>query len=419
MPKPRRRAAVFCGGIWYVEEKIDGSQLSFRLISAARNTILYRTKTRYMSERCVAWNSLFANSMLAINAIKALLNPHFIYRGEAVCRPHHGVLHYARAPARFFVLFEVFDTQTGKFLLPAQKKAEAQRLGLEVTPLLMTGEGEAEESKVWALLEQMEQGKVQALLGGKPGMPSLPSACFFGRVSFYLTFCIVYMWSEGCVVKNYSTKGPTGMSTLKLVRSEFREALHSERELDAATSRANTPEQLIDILGLQYAVPARYHKVWFVFAVLRLVVCVFGRCCDFLFLFLLCEQAVQHLIEARDSRRGTGTADQKQQPNAPSKPALGWGDMSALTNELDADLYKEAHEQISTALMSYFFPKIATVARHDFGRWFEAHVLQTPPKAAVALSAAAATATAGAADPTTAAAAAAKASEAASAKSNS
>ncbi len=111
-----------------VEEKVDGSQLSFGAGPQMRSKGKDQTD---------APDSLFEQ---AWNAIRVMpLTDGWVYRGEYLAKPKHNVLAYDRVPLQGIVLFDV-ETSSGTFLEPEAKHAEAVRLGLECAPLLYHGQ---------------------------------------------------------------------------------------------------------------------------------------------------------------------------------------------------------------------------------------------------------------------------------------
>jgi len=225
------------GNTWHVEEKMDGSQLSFRLNPESKQ-IIFRTRNSFIHEVDPFGNKQLAAAILAITApeIKVLLNPNFIYRGEAIVKPRHNRIKYARCPRHYFVLFDVENCETHKFLSYDEKVAEALRINFETAPLLFKSDkGAADEPHVWTLLDQLDKGQINSLLGSAPNNIVKP---------------------EGIVIKNYNyikeTSGVPGL--LKLVREEFQEAVH--KKIDEADKK----EDITSVIGAQYAVEARYYK---------------------------------------------------------------------------------------------------------------------------------------------------------------
>lgn len=116
-----------------VEEKIDGSQFSFKKVSDTEFTA--------RSKNCVLEGDIQALFQPAYETLKALLpqlRVGWTYRGEAVCRPKHNTLAYGRAPIGGFILFDV-DDGLQNYLSRKDKEAEAKRLGLEIVPAFFEG----------------------------------------------------------------------------------------------------------------------------------------------------------------------------------------------------------------------------------------------------------------------------------------
>jgi len=116
-----------------VEEKIDGSQFSFKKVSD--------TEFIARSKNCVLEGDIQALFQPAYETLKALLpqlRVGWTYRGEAVCRPKHNTLAYGRAPTGGFILFDV-DDGLQNYMSRKEKEAEAKRLGLEIVPAFFEG----------------------------------------------------------------------------------------------------------------------------------------------------------------------------------------------------------------------------------------------------------------------------------------
>ncbi len=118
-----------------VEEKLDGSQISFgvidgNLVCRSKSADLYFDKPE----------KLFSQGLQSIKKIESLLTPNWIYRGEYFSKPKHNALIYDRIPTNNIILFEV---ETEDSCLSYEEKAkEASRIGLEVVPLVFQGKGD-------------------------------------------------------------------------------------------------------------------------------------------------------------------------------------------------------------------------------------------------------------------------------------
>src|SRR3990167_7794184 len=85
-----------------VQEKLDGSQLSFRVVDGA---LFIRSKGAVIDPENPA--DLFAPAVRWILNNQSELVPGWTYRAEAISKPKHNTLVYSRAPESGFVLFDV------------------------------------------------------------------------------------------------------------------------------------------------------------------------------------------------------------------------------------------------------------------------------------------------------------------------
>lgn len=114
-----------------VEEKVDGSQLSFARIDGE---LLIRSKGAPIWPE--APPKMFA---AGVDVIKTLdLHDGWIYRGEYLRAPKHNTLVYSRTPHNYIALFDI-STGLEDYLSYHEKAREAERLGLECVPLLFSG----------------------------------------------------------------------------------------------------------------------------------------------------------------------------------------------------------------------------------------------------------------------------------------
>ena len=129
-----------------VEEKCDGSQFSFGLVEASSVDIEAEDKSGYAlkirSRGCVmhidAPEKMFTKAAETVKSIAHLLTLGWTYRGEFLCKPFHNALNYDRVPKGNIIIFDV-NSGNQEYLKYADKKVEAERLGLECVPLLFSG----------------------------------------------------------------------------------------------------------------------------------------------------------------------------------------------------------------------------------------------------------------------------------------
>ena len=118
----------------YVEEKIDGSQFSF--CRAEEGELRVRSKGCEMVVD--APEKMFSFAVDTVKRLKPFLRPGWTYRCEYLRSPKHNALVYSRIPKDHLIIFDI-EIGECEFLSYEQKKAEAERLGLEAVPLLHEG----------------------------------------------------------------------------------------------------------------------------------------------------------------------------------------------------------------------------------------------------------------------------------------
>lgn len=123
-----------------IEEKIDGSQFSFKRTS--ETDYIAKSKGAILGGDTQA---LFKPAMETMVRLLPELKIGWTYRGEAICRPKHNTLQYGRTPAGGVILFDV-DDGLENYLSREEKEAEAARLGLEIVPILFRGVVESFET---------------------------------------------------------------------------------------------------------------------------------------------------------------------------------------------------------------------------------------------------------------------------------
>lgn len=121
---------IFKGPV-QLEEKIDGSQYSMGIIDGE---LVCRSKGQQI---LLDFPEKMFN--LAIMTARLLdLHEGWVYRCEFLAKPHHNVLAYSRTPKMNVILFDV-NIGNEVYLSYEEKKAEADRLGLECVPMFFRG----------------------------------------------------------------------------------------------------------------------------------------------------------------------------------------------------------------------------------------------------------------------------------------
>jgi hypothetical protein len=216
---------------WYIQEKVDGSQLSFRL-DASNGEIIFKCKTSVAGPK----NSSFVKSMTMLKTLKELLNPKYIYHGEAVGKRRHNTLTYERTPKYYFALYDIQD-ENNNYLGIVAMHTEAARVGLECVGLLYDNAPTREQKDpvkyARGLIDLIADGKIESCLGGPV---------------------------EGVVIKhpNYynSRKKAHSATKVKMVTASFKEFNHNKKP----KKTDQTPLEYLGYLGSMFNNEARFTK---------------------------------------------------------------------------------------------------------------------------------------------------------------
>ncbi len=182
--------ATLLHGPVIVEEKIDGSQISFRRvlqnlditlsdgenvsINGAIPVLEVRSKGAVINTE--APEKMFNKAVAILKSIEDKIPVGYTFRGEYLSKPKHNVAAYDRVPANHIIIFDI-EKGEQEFLNPLDKAVMAQTLGFETVKHL--GEGMINGvDEIRALLEQ------ESVLGGQKveGVVIKPAAYdLFGR----------------------------------------------------------------------------------------------------------------------------------------------------------------------------------------------------------------------------------------------
>lgn len=200
-----------------VEEKVDGSMFAFGVFEG-------ELKVRSKRQQLVpdAPEKMFAAAVASAHELIPRLVDGWTYYGEYLARPKHNALTYARVPERHVIIFDVSHQPYG-FLAYDEKKAEADRLGLETVPCLWSG-------SVTDLSQAQEFLDRESCLGGTK--------------------------IEGFVIKNYFRFGPDKKALMgKYVSERFKE-IHKTEWRAANPTKDDVVQALIAALKTE----ARWQK---------------------------------------------------------------------------------------------------------------------------------------------------------------
>lgn len=123
-----------------IEEKIDGSQISFQFDGDQVRAWSRRKELQVISDELASTEKLFNEAIKSIYTIHSSmgLNPEFIYRGEYLQKPKHNTIKYSSIPRNHIMLFDIADGPES-YLSYEDKSREASRLGFDLAPRLFAG----------------------------------------------------------------------------------------------------------------------------------------------------------------------------------------------------------------------------------------------------------------------------------------
>jgi hypothetical protein len=116
---------------FFIQEKVDGSQLSFRVDASTLQVDFYNKTTPHQGDG----GSVFRSAMHLIRelASQGLFNPDLTYHGEAFQHPRHNVVVYERMPRYYCILYDIQCNKDKRFFDWNELEAEGGRIGMEVT----------------------------------------------------------------------------------------------------------------------------------------------------------------------------------------------------------------------------------------------------------------------------------------------
>ncbi len=205
-------------GTIFVQEKIDGSQISFGKDEDGELHIKSHKAVVHVDNP-----GMFSKAVETIVQISNQLVKGFTFRGEYVSKPKHNTIAYDNAPDKWIVIYDI-DCGDQDYMSPEDMAQEANRLGLLYTPVIaiMTEKPTIEELDNLLLLP--------SLLGGD---------------------------MEGVVLKNYALFDPWTHKVfmVKYVSAEFKEK-HKTDWKGRNPNKASMVESIIESLTTE----ARWNK---------------------------------------------------------------------------------------------------------------------------------------------------------------
>lgn len=154
-----------------IQEKIDGSQFSFGVISGR-----LQCRSRGQEIHIDSPEKMFSSAVESVKRIQSLIPEGYIFRCEYLQKPKHNVLVYSRIPKNNLVLFDATCRLGSQEYVTTESLHEwAKIFDIEPVPVLFEGEVNPQDATVQHYLER------ESVLGG----------------------CKI----EGIVVKNYNRFG--------------------------------------------------------------------------------------------------------------------------------------------------------------------------------------------------------------------
>lgn len=205
-----------------VEEKVDGSQISFGMFEDEVGNKFLRVRSKGAEINVLAPDNMFKKGVDYIKRIADTLTMGWTYRGEYLAKPKHNTLAYDRAPQNHIIIFDI-NTAEETYMPHAQKVEEAARIGLETVPLIR-----------WGRVDDIQHF----------------------RTLLDTTSCLGGQKIEGVVIKNYNRFGLDKKVLLGKFVSEAYKEVHA-KEWKASNPTAN---DIVGYITASLKTPARWNK---------------------------------------------------------------------------------------------------------------------------------------------------------------
>lgn len=213
--RDRSHGALAEVGCVRVDEKIDGSQISF---GKDGGKLLIRSRSRYLDLDNP--DKMFALAVEQIRRVESELTEGFTYLGEYLQKPKHNVLAYDRVPKGNIALFDVVMID-GSVWDAESVYDEANRLGFEPVNFV-------------------EMSGAEALRVARSGEPPFKTSQLGGI-------------AEGCVIK--AGDAVSNRVIAKVVADQFKEV-----KGDRPKREGNDKADIAITMANRFCPPARYHK---------------------------------------------------------------------------------------------------------------------------------------------------------------
>jgi hypothetical protein len=165
-----------------VQEKVDGSQLSFAVDAETRLVRFFNKNTQHDGEGA----PVFRSAMRMIRRLASVLDPALTYHGESFQHPRHNVVVYDRMPRFYCLLYDIQCNKDKRVFDRDELETEARRIGMGTVRIFFpmavdddswksTFSESLEELEslppsqlIRLLLSKIENGTLRSGLGGTP-----------------------------------------------------------------------------------------------------------------------------------------------------------------------------------------------------------------------------------------------------------
>ena len=206
-----------------VQEKLDGSQLSFGVDTNG----VFAARSKNVQMDLARLDGMFQDAVTYLISVQDRMTPGWTYRAETLSSARHNAIQYGRRPNHGVVIFDI-DTGDQKYLSLSEIQAEAEKLQVEAIQELYRG-----ELPTGAELEKL-MNEAESMLGGG-------------------TAAVEGIAIKPADTKIYDRNGKLLMA--KMVKENFKE---TNRELWKDKKRGK--KDFIEHLGGRFAVEARWLK---------------------------------------------------------------------------------------------------------------------------------------------------------------
>ncbi len=138
----------------FITEKIDGSQFSFGIFEGV---LIMKSKGCVLIPE--APEKMFIQAVETVREIQHLLVDGWTYRSEYLKSPKHNCLTYDRIPNKHIIIYDI-DMGDQSYVTHEVMSIEANKLGLEVVPLLFYGKIDSAEELLILLKRKSILGDV-------------------------------------------------------------------------------------------------------------------------------------------------------------------------------------------------------------------------------------------------------------------